>query len=129
MSRFNDESAPRKKYNPKKKAMREIEFVNYHISEAQKAEIDKLKAMLDKNSLNPLDLLVMGGYKVSINVDWDNECYIVSATGSDRTVNEDKCCSSRSDDLDEALCIMLYKTFQNDKPVVWETTPRKHNWG
>lgn len=129
MSRFTDESAPRKKYNPKKKPMREIEFVNYHLAEAQKSEIDKMVARFKKENLDPLDMIVMGGYKVSVNVDYDNQCFIVSATGGERTVNEDKCCSSRSDDLFEALCMMLYKCFQNGEAIVWETTPRRHNWG
>jgi len=129
MSKFANDSTPNKKFNPKKKQMREITFVNITLSDAQLDAVGKQMATNRELAIDPLDQLVMGGYKVSINVDWENQCYIVSATGGERTVNEDKCCSSRSDDLEEALNIMLYKAFPNGTPFVWEDSPRRFNRG
>jgi len=129
MSKFNDESAPNKKYNPKKRQMREIEFINIHITSEQEKDLATLRDSLAKMQINPLDTLTMAGYKVSINVDFENECYIVSVTGGERTVNVDKCVSSRSDDLDECILMAYFKTFDKNGAIVWESKPKRFNWG
>lgn len=129
MSKFNDESSPRAKYNPKKKPMREIEFINIHLTDADEAPLKKQRDLHAKMVIDPLDGILMAGYKVSMSVDYENECYIVSTTGGERTVNADKCVSSRSDDLYEAVAIAFYKIFGENGEVAWETKPKRYNRG
>ena len=129
MSKFNSDSTPNKRYNPNKTQRREIEFVNIHLTESDQPALEKHIATMKKGGIDPLDMLLMAGYKVSVNVDYDNECYIVSTTGGERTLNCDKCVSSRSDDLEQALFIANYKCFRNGEAVQWESKPKRFNWG
>ena len=127
--KFRSDEAPRNRSTKPAKKMREIEFVNIHLETADKPKIEALVELIRKQSLDPVDLLAMGGYKISVSVDWQNECYIVSITGSERTVNEDMCVSSRSDKLQEALAMSLYKTGYPKEETKWEAKPKRFNWG
>lgn len=128
MSKFNDDAVPRKSHK-NRKPMREIEFININLSSQDKSEIKQLKSSLAMDGIDVLEQLAMGGYKTTVSVDYDNECFMVSTTGGERTLNEDKCTSSRSDDLQEAMVIAYYKIFILNGGKGWESKPRQFNWG
>lgn len=129
MSKFSDESSPRPRHSDKKKPMREIEFINISISKTDEPKITNLRDTHARNNVNTLDVLLMAGYKVSMNVDYENECYIVSITGGERTLNTDKCVTSRSDSIEECIALAHFKTFNLDGEIVWESKPKRFNWG
>lgn len=128
MSKFNDDATPRKSHKNNRK-MREIEFININLTVTDKSEIKQLKSSLAMDGIDALEQMVLGGYKVTISADYDNDCYMVSTTGGERTLNEDKCTTSRSDDIAEAVTIAYYKIFVLNGGKGWESKPRQFNWG
>ena len=106
-----------------------IQFINISLNDPQKAEA---MSYLDWDGLTTyglVDEIVMRGYKLTVTVDQDNRCYIVSTTGTENTINPFKCITSRHDDLDACLRYALYKIVVVFGDDIWTEQPRPSNFG
>jgi len=77
--------------------------------------------------------IISDGYKMSFTSDAENECYIVALIGTANTKHNANCCiSARSDTLEEAALLVLYKHYilaDGEKWQTAETQARFDNWG
>jgi hypothetical protein len=107
------------------------QFVNLKLTAELKPQF---VAWADDNAADTLTLLnqvVAANYKVSCNMDEQNDCFIVSVTGTpDNRYNRNLCMTSRSNDLLEALLMMLYKVIVLCDMQDWgEAADTNNNWG
>lgn len=75
--------------------------------------------------------VLQDGWKVSMKEDAPNQCYVVTLTqGNERNINHNVAVSSRSDDMEEAFWISVYKIY-----VIWQDQPiptqvnQDQSWG
>jgi len=87
-----------------------VEFVNIRLTADDKPRVAKFVSDVEPDFAEHLINFIGSGYKVSINLDEANDCYIVAATGTQNSrENKGKCMTTRSGDLFECLYMMLYK--------------------
>lgn len=120
---------------PKKQAKsnqnwKQIEFVNIQLDIKQKKEFRSWYETMAAEAETLLDNHIKSGYKISIRYDEENETFISSSTCVDEGLsNHDKCLTSRSDVLVEALLLNIYKTDVVCKDGVWEADTSSQKWG
>lgn len=108
-----------------------VEFVNLRLTADDKP---KFVAWADDNAPDLgtlLDNMVGSGYKMSMNLDSQNDCYIVAVTGTgDARDNKGLCMTSRADDLVEALMMAVYKHVVLCNSGSWgKPEDRSLDWG
>lgn len=107
-----------------------IEFVNINLTVKQKDTFKSWYAEVETELPNLLAAFIGAGYKTAIRFDNENECFIVSSTCIDESMeNGGKCLTSRSDDWLEALALNLYKTDTISENGIWESSSNGKNWG
>jgi hypothetical protein len=85
-------------------------FVNLRLSTDQKPAFEKWAENNQADMFTYLVGMVEDGYKISINLDANNDCIIVAVTGTDgNRVNRGRCMTSRSRDAIEALLMAIFK--------------------
>lgn len=108
-----------------------VDFVNVRL------EPDDKPRFLEWQKANQADLaqyigeMLGSGYKVSVNLDDKNDCYIVAVTGTTNCRdNRGLCMTTRSDDWLEAICMAVFKHYVICDAGSWGT-PEQHNqsWG
>lgn len=108
----------------------DIQFVTMRIGAKEK---EQFKAWYSKNAndvLAKLEELVSDGYKVSLSYYFDGNCHIVSLTCKDeKSANFNRCLTSRSDDLWEAVGLTVFKHFHLCNDGIWEDEGNSNNWG
>jgi len=108
-----------------------VNFVNIRIAPDNREKV--LQWILD----NEADLgemlvnLIGDNYKLSLNEDTANDCFIVAITGSDENrVNRGLCMTTRSNDLMECLFMALYKHYVMCDGKSWgEPVDKSTDWG
>jgi hypothetical protein len=86
------------------------EFVNLRLSLEQKPQFEVWAKENQDDLFNYLVNMVADGYKISINLDANNDCIIVAVTGTDNNrTNRGRCMTSRSHDAIEALLMAIFK--------------------
>ena len=108
-----------------------VEFVNVRLTEDDKPRF-KSWAGENLDDLGTfLSELIGSDYKLSMNLDLRNDCYIVAVTGTtENRVNKSLCMTSRASDLVEAILIALYKHFVLCESGSWgEPTSGVTDWG
>jgi hypothetical protein len=93
----------------------------------------KARLWLDKHGKD-LDTfavqMVRDGWKSTFSWDDYNDCFIASATCKDeRDANFDICCTSRSDNMWDAMLLNYYKIYVLYKDTILPTEREKSNWG
>lgn len=108
-----------------------VDFVNIRLSPDDKKKFDAWAQQTLPDLADHLLALVSNDYKVSLNLDAQNDCYIVAFTGnSDNRKNKGLCMTSRSGDLIEAILIGLYKHEVLCENGEWgEPEQRDNSWG
>jgi len=87
-----------------------VDFVPMRLSLDQKAGFEAWAKDNISDLGDYLTHLVSSSYKLSLNLDPNNDCYIVAITGTDENkLNRGLCITSRSDDLLEAIMMTVYK--------------------
>jgi len=109
-----------------------IEFLTLKLTSQDREKFDVWAKEGTKKTWPMLRELYEGGYKVSISPDFNNQCVIVSLTGTDNsTHNVGYCMTSRAEDVQEAILIACYKHFVMADGADWEAVAGKNedNWG
>lgn len=97
------------------------------------AQKDIARKWLEKNG-KELDtfasIMVRDGWKASFSWDSYNDCFIASSTCRDEAdTNYDVCCTSRSDNMWDAMLLNYYKIYVLYKDQTLPTERAKENWG
>lgn len=108
-----------------------VEFVNVRLVKDDKKKLAAFTEQIAPDLADHLINFIGSGFKLSINLDAQNDCYIVAATGTQNArVNKGLCMTSRSEDLFEAIYMTLFKhevLCDNDS---WgEPVGNGSNWG
>lgn len=107
-----------------------VVFAQIHLTAADKPDFEMWMKEQGSEIFSMLIDLASGGWKCSFGEDYQNECYIVSHTQQiEDDPNYNTCCTSRSEDLTEALMLNCYKILRMfpNKRLPTEQTTRK--WG
>lgn len=86
-------------------------FVNVNLSDAMRGEFNHWYNNLHQDVPEMLIDIMARGVKASISYDAENQCFIVSLIGGLCAAEPDGrfCCVSRSDVLNEAIALAVYK--------------------
>lgn len=108
-----------------------VEFVNVRLTKDDKKKLAAFTEQIAPDLAEHLINFVGSGFKLSINLDSQNDCYIVAATGTQNArVNKGLCMTSRSEDLFEAIYMTLYKhEILCDNDSWGEPVGNGSNWG
>jgi hypothetical protein len=108
-----------------------VDFVNLKLSDDDKAAFSEWASESAGDTLTFLEQLVGSGYKLSLNEDEENHCFIAAVTGGqDNRDNRNKCLISRAPDLLEVLQMALYKHFVVCNAGDWGDTEKQDmTWG
>lgn len=105
-------------------------FVNMTLNEEQKKIFTTWYKSEGERLSDFLGQVMVDDYKVSVNWDDNNQCFIASFTGKeDQRFNSNMVLSSRSDDWYEAIGLNLYKHLILCKSGKWDGETTKNNWG
>jgi len=107
-----------------------VVFAQIQLTAADKPDFEAWMKEQGSEIFSMLIDLASGGWKCSFSEDYQNECYIVSHTQQiEDDPNYNTCCTSRSEDLTEALMLNCYKILRMfpNKRLPTEQTTRK--WG
>jgi hypothetical protein len=89
-----------------------VDFVNLKLTEEDRGTFTAWAEANNGDVLTYLEQLIGAGYKLSLNEDEENHCFIAAITGGqDNRDNRNKCMISRAPDLLDALQLALYKHF------------------
>lgn len=106
-----------------------MEFVNVKLHASDR---EKFRAWVRSCTLELEDVfleLTREGYKLSITLDLDNNCYIVSLIGTEKTENPSRCMSSRSESVSEGVYMSYYKHTIMFNSGVWLPEISTLSWG
>lgn len=108
-----------------------VEFVNIRVEKSHESDFLAWYEEMLPDIGDHLLILVSSNYKVSLNLDLTNDCYIVAVTGtSENRDNRGLCMTSRSNVLFEAIGLALYKHEVLCGGSSWgEPEERQTNWG
>jgi hypothetical protein len=108
-----------------------VDFVNLRLTDEDKKEFSEWAYEHSSDVLTYLEQLIGSGYKLSLNEDEENHCFIAAVTGGqDNRDNKNKCLISRAPDLLEVLQIALYKHFVVCDAGDWGATEKQDmTWG
>lgn len=108
----------------------EFEFINFSLPASDEKSLKEWVKAKGVTGEMALEELLLAGYKISLKIDRDNSCYIVTTTGDSNTPNNNKAMSSRSDVVMDALIIAYYKVSQVFQMGIW-INPHKQDsrWG
>ena len=107
-----------------------VEFHSFQLTKHDKAAFDKWFEANSKHSVKYVSELLEDGYKVSLSPDFANGCVIVTLIGKEGVLhNENKCFSSRADDWEDALGLMLYKHKVLAEGAAWPEDSTAKAWG
>jgi hypothetical protein len=108
-----------------------VDFVALRVSEEQKVAFQQWASDNEDDLPELLVNFVGDNYKVSLNLDARNDCYIASATGTDdNRINRAKCMTARSKNLMEALFLLLYKHYVMCEAGSWgDPVTSGTDWG
>lgn len=109
-----------------------VEFVVINLNDAQKQDFVVWAEKNLKSIFKHVAELTQDGYKLSFSSDFENDCFIVSMTGSDTApYNVKNCFSSRSQNLEEATLLAIYKHIVIAQEKSWTevSTKRDMTWG
>jgi len=114
----------------KKQNMPMVEFFNFQLTRADEKEF---MAWVDEKSAQFMQLvgdLVASNYRVGVSGDAENACVIVSLTCRDTdNPNQGYCFTSRAEDWEDAMWLMLYKHYVVASHEVWPVDDTGKNWG
>jgi hypothetical protein len=115
----------------KKRTKYGVDFVPLRLTMDQKAAFQKWAKDNVADLGDYMVNLVGSGYKLSMNLDTNNDCYIVAITGTEENkLNRGLCITSRSDDLIEAVMMTVYKVVVLYDNGEWETPDDvSQDWG
>jgi hypothetical protein len=108
-----------------------VDFVNLKLTEDDRKAFADWAETNSGDTLTYLEQLIGSGYKLSLNEDEENHCFIAAVTGGqDNRDNRNKCLISRAPDLLEVLQMALYKHFVMCNAGDWgETEKQDMSWG
>lgn len=108
-----------------------ISFVTIRLGKSDKKDFTRwaTEHIDDREELT--QHLLDAGYKMSMSYDFEGNCYIVAVTGKENTAdNANKCFTSRSSELDEAIMLTLYKHWGLAEGGSWDNiSTAQDNWG
>lgn len=108
----------------------EYRFIDRRLTAAEKGPFQAWAKEHQAEQLLLLGEVVASEHKASISFYGKGDCYIVSFTCNDeRSPNWHMIMTSRSDDLDEALMLNLYKHFVLFEGRAWASEDLRDNWG
>lgn len=115
---------------PKKPQFMEYEFVTIRLTEEQVVEFEQWATASTTKIWQMLNDLAEAGYKHSTSPDLENACHISTLTATQHaTDNQQRCLSSRSDNLIEAVLLTCYKHFVLSDGGTWQGSQARKNWG
>jgi hypothetical protein len=124
-NRFNGDGGKKQKKNSFG-----VEFINLTLTEKEKDGFEAWQLKEPRTIDELFDMLVFDEYKVTISVDKDNECYLASVTGKERSHNPGMCMVSRSDNLKEVVALAVYKALYFFPDGIWEVEElNRPTWG
>jgi hypothetical protein len=108
-----------------------IDFVALRLTEEQKPQFLSWAEDNAPDAFTHIEHMVSDGYKISINMDANNDCVIVAVTGTDNNrTNRGLCMTSRAGDAIEALMMALYKHIILCDGGSWgDIEQRASDWG
>lgn len=108
-----------------------VEFVNITVSTADKAQFDSWVGSQNVELTEIMTHIISSGYKLSVSLDQNNDCYICALTGTeDQRWNAKKCMTSRADSIEEAIWLAAYKHVVICGAGDWgESNSRNTTWG
>lgn len=107
-----------------------VDFAAVKLRAEDKEAFEAYRLELDKHDVDPLLELLADGWKISHNLDAENDCFIVSATQKgDNHRNKGICVVSRSDNPYEAVLMNFYKINVMYKGERLPTENTSDNWG
>lgn len=110
--------------------MQPIIFVNVRLDRADSKRFATWQEDNREHLETLLDELVVAGNRLSATFDGKNSCFIVSITNRiEGDPNKNCCFSSRSDTLDEAIWLAMYKFHVLLNGSVWTEQAEATNWG
>jgi len=106
-------------------------FVNLRLTTDQKPAFEHWAKENQADLFSYVVNMVADGYKISLNLDSNNDCVIVAVTGTDgNRVNRGRCMTSRSTDAIEALLMAVFKHIVLCDGGDWgEEEERSSDWG
>lgn len=108
----------------------DIEFVQCRITPDQAADFAAWGQKMEKKFMEMLEGVGASGYKIGLSPDLENECMIVSLTGTKHASrNVGKCITSRADTFLEATLLCLYKHIVLFQEGDWDAPSQRDNWG
>jgi hypothetical protein len=122
---------PYKEYYQMARIKYGVDFVNLKLTDEDKEAFSKWVDDNNGDILTYLEQLIGSGYKLSLNEDEENHCFIAAVTGGqDNRENRNKCLISRAPDLLEVLQMALYKHFVVCNAGDWGDTEKQDmTWG
>jgi hypothetical protein len=121
----NGKKSPAKPFN-----YAEVEFVQHKLNAEEKVQFTSWGSGKNFDSDLEVSDFIQHGWKVSVSWDMNNDCYIVAATCKDeKSVNVNKCITSRSDQWFEALLMNVFKVTVLFKGQALSTAPKDDSWG
>lgn len=108
-----------------------VEFVNITVSTADKNKFDAWVGTQTVELAEIMTHIITSGYKLSVSLDQNNDCYICALTGTeDQRWNSKKCMTSRADSIEEAIWLAAYKHLVICDGGDWgESNSRSIAWG
>lgn len=107
-----------------------IEFVNYTLTKEHEQPLHEFMQKKFNTAEKVIEEIVALNYTVKIGFYPDNEAYgVFLAPQKDNHTNKGKMMSSWSDDLIEALAMVLYKHIVIFDGQEWETNQNSGKWG
>lgn len=108
----------------------EVEFISYKLSAEDATAFVEWANRNDKKVFELAERLGADGYKFSLSPDLDNECMLVSMTGTKHAArNTGLCMTSRADTFLEALLMCIYKHTVVFQSSDWDAAKTRQNWG
>lgn len=108
----------------------EYKFIDRRLAVAEKGGFEEWEKANQDDLFTFVGEAVASDHKLSISFYSQGDCYIVSMTCNDeRSPNWHCILTSRSNDLQEALALTLYKMFVLFDGKAWHSEDLRQNWG
>ncbi len=108
----------------------DAKFAQCDLTEADKPAFTNWLKGVEQDFVTLLGVVANDGYRVGVKTDFNNSCYMVTFTQQDvKHVNNGIILTSRSDDIDEAFFLCMYKAYVLYEGQRLPTQSERPFWG
>lgn len=105
-------------------------FINTNLTPGEREHFTMWCDEMQDDMVELLVKVLLDGYKISARFDNENECWIVSLTGTDQAVFNDKCSlTSRHSTFEQAVLLTIYKNSVIAQNGKWRVDNAAGEWG